>query len=187
MRAGNNHPVGLHDDALAVLTGWAAYSPEQAALRDRFVDHLRDRPDATTRGCFPAHFTAGTLVVSDDRRHVLLNLHGKAKRWFHFGGHCEPGDTSLRGTAEREAREESGLASFELLPGPVQLSAHPVPFCHQDGVVDHLDVRYVAVAPYVEPVVSEESLDVRWWPVESVPTDEPEMLELIALAVGQSR
>jgi len=176
--------VTLHDDALAVLTGWAAYSPEQAALRDRFVEHLRTRPDGTTRGCFPAHFTAGTLVVSEDRSHVLLNLHGKAKRWFAFGGHCEPGDASLRAAAEREAREESGLAEFELLPGPVQLSAHPVGFCHPDGVVDHLDVRYVAVAPYVEPVVSEESLDVRWWPVESAPTTEPEMLELIALAVA---
>ena len=38
------------------------------------------------------------------------------------------------------------------------------------GLVHHLDVRYVAVAPQgATPVVSEESTDVRWWPVDALP------------------
>jgi hypothetical protein len=36
--------------------------------------------------------------------------------------------------------------------------------------VHHLDVRFVAVAPEdAVPVVSEESTDVRWWPVGALP------------------
>ncbi len=49
------------------------------------------------------------------------------------------------------------------------LDAHRVPFCG-DGDVTHLDVLFAAVAPDgVRPRVSEESLDVRWWPVDDVP------------------
>ena len=43
-----------------------------------------------------------------------------------------------------------------------------------------------APATDVEPVVSEESLDVRWWPVDDLPTDEPDMLELVELALARA-
>jgi hypothetical protein len=44
-------------------------------------------------------------------------------------------------------------------------------------------VRYAALAPVgVAATVSDESLDVRWWPLDGLPDLEPEMHELIALA-----
>ena len=46
-----------------------------------------------------------------------------------------------------------------------------------------LDVRFVAVAePGAEGVVSDESLDVRWWPVDALPN--PELAELVDLALA---
>ena len=66
---------------------------------------------------------------------------------------------------------------------PVQLSEHAVPFCGPAGDVHHLDVRFVAVAPDgAAHAVSEESLDVRWWPVDALPDPEPDLVELVALA-----
>ncbi len=172
----------LHADALGVLVSWTAPDAEQEALRQRFVAHLRARPDGLTRDCFPEHITASTIVVSADRAQVLLTLHAKARQWFQFGGHCEPADDTLAGAALREATEESGLV-LDLDPVPVQLSAHAVPFCHPDGPVDHLDVRFAAVAPYVAPTVSDESLDVRWFPVDALPSEEPSMRQLVDWAV----
>ena len=174
----------LHADALGVLSAWAPPSPAQASLRDRYVEHLATHQDGMTKPCFPAHVTASCLVISTDRSHVLLTLHAKARRWFQFGGHCEPSDATLAGAALREAVEESGLPALTLLPGPVHLNAHRVDFCHPDGPVDHLDVRYAAITSYDEPVVSDESLDVRWWPIDALPTDEPSMRELVALALA---
>jgi len=171
----------LHADALAVLTAWAPPSDAQASLRDRYVEHLASHPDGMAKPCFPAHVTASCLVLSADRSHVLLTLHAKARQWFQFGGHCEASDATLAAAALREAIEESGLPGLSLLPGPVHLDAHRVDFCHPAGPVDHLDVRYAAITSYDEPVVSDESLDVRWWPVDALPTDEPSMLELITL------
>lgn len=140
------------------------------------------------RSCYPDHLTASTLIVSADGEHVLLTLHRKAQAWFQMGGHCEPEDTTVAGAALREAVEESGLPDLDLDPVPVQLNAHPVPFCDPRGTVHHLDVRFAAVAPAdVVHAVSEESLDVRWWPHDALPTEDDDMHTLVRLARARLR
>lgn len=171
----------LRDDALEVLRAWTPPTPGQRVLRDRYVAHLEAHPDGMTRGCYPDHLTAGTLVLSADGDAVLLNLHGKARRWFAFGGHCEPDDRTLAGAAQREAVEESGLAGLTVDPTPLHLDEHAVGFCDPRGEVHHLDVRFGAVAPpEADHAVSDESLDVRWWPLDALPDLEDEMHRLIA-------
>jgi 8-oxo-dGTP pyrophosphatase MutT (NUDIX family) len=175
--------VTAHAQALAALRTWTPPSPRQAALRDRFVTHLHTHPDGLARSCSPGHLTAGTLVLSADLDAVLLNLHGRAARWFHFGGHWEPGDASLLATASREATEESGLAALQMDPDPVHLDLHRVEFCRGHDRADHLDVRYAALAPAGAAArVSDESLEVRWWPLQALPDLEPEMHELIRVS-----
>ena len=173
----------LHDDALLLLREWPAPNDDQQEVRRRFVDHLEFEPTGLQRDCFPAHITASTLLVSADLRQVLLTLHAKAGAWFQMGGHCEQQDTTLAGAALREAVEESGVRRLTLDPSPVQLNAHDVAFCDSRGTVQHLDVRFLAVAPAdATHAVSVESLDVRWWPVDALPTDEPGIVELVRLA-----
>lgn len=192
--------MSLHADASRVLAEWVAPTAEQKALQARYLDVLAAQPDAMARACRPDHLTASTLVLSADGTAVLLTLHAKAQAWFQFGGHCEEDDTTLAGAALREAREESGLADLVLHPVPVQLSEHAVPFCGgpltaaerdaalpgrpgEADAVHHLDVRFVAVAPAgAAHAVSEESLDVRWWPADALPTQDADMVELVALA-----
>jgi 8-oxo-dGTP pyrophosphatase MutT (NUDIX family) len=178
--------VRLHADALALLERWRAPHDGQERLRERYVAHLRSHPDGLTRACRPDHLTASTLVLNAAGDAVLLTLHAKARAWFQLGGHCEPGDATLAGAALREATEESGLVELELDPEPVQLSEHAVPFCGPDAPgrpVHHLDVRFVAVAPPgAEHAVSEESLDVRWWPADALPEPEADLVELVALS-----
>src|SRR5690606_9211809 len=73
----------------------------------------------------------------------------------------------------------------QLDPVPVHLDEHAVDFCDPRGRVQHLDVRFTALAPSDGVhATSEESLDVRWWPVDALPDGlEPEMHELVARAV----
>jgi 8-oxo-dGTP pyrophosphatase MutT (NUDIX family) len=177
--------TALHADALAVLAAWSAPDASQAALRDRYVAHLRRHPDGLSRDCRPDHVTASTVVLSADRSQVLLTLHAKARRWFQFGGHCEPADATLAGAALREATEESGVPGLALRASPVHLDEHVVRFCGPAADVHHLDVRFVAVAPAdAAHAVSTESLDVRWWPVDDLP--DPDLGDLVAAARAQS-
>lgn len=173
----------LHADAVEALETWTAPDQAQEGWRAEYVEHLLRESDGLAKASFPDHLTAGALVLSNDGSRVLLNLHGKAQRWFAFGGHLEPSDATLAGAALREATEESGLDDLEIDPVPVHLSLHTVDFCNPRGSVRHLDVRFLArLGASTEPVVSNESLDVRWFDVDDLPTDEPDMVDLIRLA-----
>jgi 8-oxo-dGTP pyrophosphatase MutT (NUDIX family) len=156
--------LSLHDDAVRVLTGWTAPTAGEERLRAEFLEHLAAHEDAMLRECVPGHLTATTAVLSHDGARVLLTLHPKAGMWLPMGGHCEPSDTTLAGVALREAVEESGIAQ----PGPLALDRHRV-WCHPPHSW-HLDVEYAAVAPPgAEAVISDESLDLRWYPVDGIP------------------
>ncbi|WP_190821308.1 NUDIX hydrolase [Saccharopolyspora pogona] len=161
----------LHTDALRVLDEWRADDPQQEALRHSFLTLLDARQDACLRACEPGHVTASAVLLDATGENVLLTLHPRVGRWLQLGGHCEPADTSLAGAALREATEESGVDGLVVEPEPVHLDVHPIT-CSLGKPTRHFDVRFIVRAPEgAEPARSEESLDLRWWPVNALPED----------------
>ena len=158
----------LHADAHRMIMAWVPPSPQTAGIRDHFLRLLQEEPRAARRDNPGAHLTASTLVVHPDRRRILLCLHGRLHKWLQFGGHLEDGDAGIVDAARREAREESGLHELAFVAVPVDLDIHPVP-C-RSGPSLHYDIRFVAVAPPdAQPMCSDESRDVRWFPVDELP------------------
>ena len=52
----------------------------------------------------------------------------------------------------------------------------------------HLDVRYLVRAPAgAEPRISDESADLRWWPVDALPSDEPTLATMVSAARRTAR
>ena len=161
----------LHADATCLLSEWTAPTAEQDRRREDFLVHLRAHPDAMAKQGPPAHLTASCLVMDPEGSHVLLTLHRKARQWFQFGGHYEPGDASVLAAATREAREESGLADLQVRPTLLDLDRHALAGSF-GRCREHLDLRFGALAERTgDHGVSEESLDVRWWPVDALPPD----------------
>lgn len=176
----------LWRDAVTALTAYAPAEPAQQRLREDYLAHLRAHPDATAKAGPPAHLTASCLVLDASGRHVLLTHHRRAHRWFQFGGHLEETDEGLWHAARREGREESGIAEVEPEPAVLQLNRHRL-----EGdfgrCAEHLDVRYLAVVPDGStPTVSDESHDVRWWPVDALPEGpDGEVAELVRSALSR--
>ncbi|MEV8511295.1 NUDIX domain-containing protein [Dactylosporangium sp. NPDC051484] len=174
----------LHEDALAVLSAWAAPSAEAEATRQRFLDFVRPDPSTVWREHAGGHVTASALVVDASAERVLLCLHGRIKRWVQMGGHCEPADATIAGAALREATEESGILGLRISEAPIGLDVHHV-FC-SGGPSLHYDVRYAALAPpgAVE-MVSAESSALGWFAPDALPdplADATDVLVAPALA-----
>lgn len=163
--------MSVRDSAIDLLTGWAAPDPGQDALRHAVLAFLHGRTDACERSCVAGHVTASALVVSDAGDEMLLTLHPRLGRWVQLGGHCEEGDSDIVGAALREATEESGIDGLAIAPTPAALHVHPVT-CSLGVPTRHLDVQFVVRASAgAQIVVSDESLDLKWWPLAELPAD----------------
>jgi len=163
-----NDPV--RESAIATLADWCPPDPGQDALRHAVLAFLHARPDACRRACVPGHITASALVVGGDSADsVLLSLHPRLGRWVQLGGHCEDGDADITAAALREATEESGIEGLRIEPGLAAVHVHPVT-CSLGVPTRHLDLQFVVRAPAgAQIAISDESLDLRWFPADGLP------------------
>ena len=163
--------MSLHASAVETLTDWRAPDPAQDTLRHAVLAFLAARPDGCQRACVPGHVTASALVLDHTGTRALLTLHPRFGRWLQLGGHCEDRDPDIVAAALREATEESGIDDLTIDPALAALHVHPVT-CSLGVPTRHLDMQFIVRAPAnAEIACSDESLDLRWWPLEGLPHD----------------
>lgn len=161
----------LRQSVLDELTSWQPPDPAQDTLRHSVLAFVLAREDACKRECAPGHVTASALVLDHTGTSALLTLHPRFGRWLQLGGHCEDEDPDVTSAALREASEESGIVGLRIEPGIAALHVHPVT-CSLGVPTRHLDVQFLAYAPAGATIVrSDESLDLRWWPLDGLPDD----------------
>ncbi|AQA01458.1 NUDIX hydrolase [Mycobacterium sp. MS1601] len=176
----------VRDSVIRVLNAWAAPNPDQDALREAVLGFVLARPDSCERACEPGHVTASTALLDSTGSRVLLTLHPRLGRWVQLGGHCEPHDTDIQTAALREATEESGVTGVQL--GELAaLHVHALT-CSLGKPTRHLDLQFVATAPPgAEITISDESLDLRWWPVDTLPQDTDHSVRALVAAARAQR
>ncbi|QBJ95347.1 NUDIX domain-containing protein [Rhodococcus sp. ABRD24] len=175
----------LHASAVDALENWHTESGDAESLRHTMLAFLGSAPDGCLRKHAPGHITASSLVLDEDGSHVLLTLHPRVGRWIQLGGHCEESDETVVDSALREAREESGIEGLRIDPRLLSAHTHPIT-CSLGVPTRHLDLRFLVRAPgpasAVPIVISDESQDLRWWPIDDLPDGaEKETIDHLAL------
>jgi 8-oxo-dGTP pyrophosphatase MutT (NUDIX family) len=162
-------PLSLHASVVDTLTRWVPADPAQDSLRHAIKAFVLARPDACLRACAPGHITASALVLDHTGTHTLLTLHPRIGRWVQLGGHCEDTDADICAAALREATEESGIAGLSVDAMPAALHVHALT-CSLGVPTHHLDMQFVVRSPPgAQMTRSDESLDLRWWPLDALP------------------
>ncbi len=140
---------------------------EEKGFVVRFLELLKSK-DAFERTHLPGHITGSTWIINKDKDQVLLVHHAKLNKWVQSGGHTD-GDENVLQVALREAEEETGLKNFKIVPTIFDIDIHTIPARKDFPEHQHYDIRYLVEADMSEPiVVSEESHDVKWIPLNKL-------------------
>ena len=158
------------------VRGYIDRYPSEGAALAPVLETLGKGFDFTSRRRFPAHVTAG-IVLLDDEDRVLQIKHSVLGAWLTPGGHCEPDDKSLAGAALRELSEECGVGpeNVERIGGedalPVHISVHSIPAndSRDEPMHHHFDFRYAYRSlPGLAVRLNHEASDLRWVPYAEV-------------------
>lgn len=146
---------------------------EEARDRDEILRFVLRHEHPFDRAIPEGHLTGSAITVSADGSAVLLLHHRKLDRWLQPGGHGDPGETHGEEVARREALEESGIRGLELHPGaprPLDVDVHDIPARGPEPAHQHLDLRYLFVAPAGAAVAPDlaELHEIRWVPWDEV-------------------
>ena len=164
---------------LDMLARYCQAFPGEAPVVDRICSLVEAHADCFERTCRPGHITGAAWILSPDRRRCLLAHHRKLDRWLQLGGHAD-GQWCVEEVALREAREESGLAAFEILPIdgaliPFDVDVHQIPPRYDahgslaEDAHEHHDIRFLLIARSDEaPCPSDESHDVAWFTPDEI-------------------
>jgi 8-oxo-dGTP pyrophosphatase MutT (NUDIX family) len=159
---------------IQTLRAHAAADPEEAEDVRQVIGFVSSHDHPFDRAIVEGHLTGSALVVSSNGREVLLLHHHKLLRWLQPGGHAEPGERSGEAVALREALEETGIAGLTLhphAPRPLDVDVHQIPARRDEPAHEHLDLRYLVVAPG-DAVVAPgegESERIRWFGWDELP------------------
>ena len=150
------------------------YPHENAATN--MLDFYNKDGNSFSKDNKKGHFTGSAWIVSPDRSMVLMTHHRKLNMWLQLGGHAD-GLDDLISVAIREAKEESGFDNFVLVNEKIfDLDIHEIPAISEGPIHLHYDVRFLLEADPKENriIVSDESHDVCWIPLDKVVKLNPE-------------
>jgi 8-oxo-dGTP pyrophosphatase MutT (NUDIX family) len=148
----------LADRRARLLEELARHVPADAregACLEQIRTLVSTAPDPFTREQRD-HVTGSAVIAKSGGEAFLLIHHRRLDRWLQPGGHVDPGDASVFEAARREAREETGVSTFEAPCGPLVLDidVHPIPASADRPAHVHFDLRYLLTT-------CEESLTVQ--------------------------
>jgi 8-oxo-dGTP pyrophosphatase MutT (NUDIX family) len=152
---------------IQLLENYSSPFKEEQPFKNQFLDLLKV-DNAFQRTHLPGHITGSAWIVNDDASKALLVHHAKLNKWVQPGGHAD-GDENILAVALREAEEETGLSDFKIEASIFDIDIHTIPERKDFPEHQHYDIRFLLRADENDLIiVSEESHDVKWIPIDEL-------------------
>lgn len=180
-----------HDHIRTTVETYLARHPREREQLGALLGALERPTDIASRTTFTGHVTCGAIVL-DPLGRVLHVLHLASGKVLAPGGHAEPSDESLAGTALRELHEETGIPPQAVTPWPghetvpFDIDIHDVDAHPGKGepAHEHFDLRFLFrlhTTNEVEAMLQEEEVGgIEWRSVDKAasPTLRGKLLKL---------
>jgi 8-oxo-dGTP pyrophosphatase MutT (NUDIX family) len=138
-----------------IVSAYIKAFPDERGNMAQLIEQIANEDDLNNRKTLPGHITGGAIVLSPDRKKLLVIHHNLFNRWLQPGGHWDPDEGSPWEAACREAEEETQVQIAEQLPAvgddmriPLDIGVHPIPPRPEkdEPAHTHYDFRYVFLA-----------------------------------------
>jgi 8-oxo-dGTP pyrophosphatase MutT (NUDIX family) len=157
------------DPLLSLIEHYSEKFPREHQTISKYRSFIESNPQCFERSLEEGHITCAAWILDRSEKRVLLTHHRKLNRWLQLGGHAD-GDPDVHRVAAREACEESGISSLELVSREIMdLDIHKIP--ERGNVPEHLhyDARFLFRATENEKYqISEESHDLAWVQIHNI-------------------
>ena len=136
--------------------------PEDEAEALRLLQFVKSNENCFERTNLEGHITGSCMLLSPDKKQVLLTHHKKLDMWIQLGGHSD-GNPDTLDVSLREAEEESGIAGVKAISEEIfSIDIHSIPARKTEPEHLHYDISFLLQAPHKDFSVSEESHDLKW-------------------------
>lgn len=178
-------PDDKRQPLVALLQEYEIRYPDENEAVQRYLSFVKSNPECFERSLLIGHVTGSALLLDSTCERVLFTHHAKLNRWLQPGGHAD-GVADVAAVALQEALEESGLPEIEFVTNQLlDIDIHAIPERKDEPRHYHFDCRFLLKsAGSDEFVVSEESHDLAWAPLDDVHryTDELSILRMLTKA-----
>jgi len=156
------------DKVLGYFKDYRRRYPEEADVVDRISSFVDASPDCFSRELAIGHITGSAWILDSTGTRALLTHHKKLDIWVQLGGHAD-GDPDVEQVAYREAIEESGLVGLQFVDEELfDIDIHEIPARGDEATHYHYDCRFLFRAVADDYIVSDESHDLRWVPLDDM-------------------
>lgn len=157
-------------DFVAELKNYTPFSAQEEEDKGVILNFIyQNKETVLYRKNKIAHITSSGFILNPSLDKVLLIHHNIRDAWAWTGGHAD-GDGNLLGVALKEAREETGVATFTPLSSKIaSVDILPVYGHQKNGSYVsahlHLSVAYLLICAESEPLKTkpDENSGVKWF------------------------
>lgn len=178
------------------IRNYECINKQEKSDKNVILDYINAYKDnILTRDNKIAHLTSSGFIMNKSLTKVLMIHHNIYNTWAWTGGHAD-GEESLLAVAIKEAKEETGLETVELMSSKIaSIDILPVNgHFKKDKYISahlHLNVAYLLIANETDSlsINKRETSGVKWIKIDEIPdySQEPELIKIYNKLINQAK